>query len=574
MLRVGAVGDIIFESTLQRQAARKGSYAESWSDVADHLRAHDVMFGNHEGTASYVESVPNGGACTRDERGTLTCDLEFQDVDRGPQALEYAEGGQGVFYSGGPYLQFNYHPMLATDLAASGFDIVSTANNHCLDRGHLGLNQTLDGLDGAGIAHTGTRRAVDEPWFGTVERAGWTTAWVACTDSTNYQRNGRDVHAHLVANCFSPDYLALVSRLAADPTYHAVVAVVHWGAKVPAGAEFDEARAHGYDVGISRGVVYQRQPDCSMRHFARQLAEAGAAAVLGMHPHVLHGWERYQTSYGRETLLVHSLGNFVGHGGYEETAPPPAFVGRGYDSDVSRLFRRTSALLSFGLRWDPARNWAVVDSIGHVPLFRRLSDLGHLEPALAAENSTTYEIHVETPPVGSEEDAFVTGRFGPLRNYSMGSGTFDGTAWEVARTAAGGFDASNVTLHALSSAPVTSVDAELYPPTRHINEDGSRQGAVATEQCLKCEAVDDPFAAGCRWCQHKPFKYCTGPDSSKVLLGSALPWDECLALAAHSDCSDWVYAGGSFGKCTCMRKGEACNLARSVKGQAVYRRQC
>ena len=56
------------------------------------------------------------------------------------------------------YPMFNSPEHLATDLKELGFDIMSTANNHALDRGYSGIVSTLDYLDNAGIAHTGTSR--------------------------------------------------------------------------------------------------------------------------------------------------------------------------------------------------------------------------------------------------------------------------------------------------------------------------------------------------------------------------------------------------------------------------------
>lgn len=37
-----------------------------------------------------------------------------------------------------------------------GFNFVSTANNHCLDRGVDGIDETIDNLDHLGIEHSGT----------------------------------------------------------------------------------------------------------------------------------------------------------------------------------------------------------------------------------------------------------------------------------------------------------------------------------------------------------------------------------------------------------------------------------
>jgi hypothetical protein len=53
------------------------------------------------------------------------------------------------------------------------------------------------------------------------------------------------------------------------------------------------------------------QPLASDRTWARQIIEAGAAAVVGAHPHVLQPWEKVTTPEGHEGLVIYSLGNFI-----------------------------------------------------------------------------------------------------------------------------------------------------------------------------------------------------------------------------------------------------------------------
>jgi poly-gamma-glutamate capsule biosynthesis protein CapA/YwtB (metallophosphatase superfamily) len=66
---------------------------------------------------------------------------------------------------GGPYRgypSFAVQPEIADALAGAGYDLCSTASNHSLDDGADGLVRTLDVLDAAGIAHTGTYRTQAE----------------------------------------------------------------------------------------------------------------------------------------------------------------------------------------------------------------------------------------------------------------------------------------------------------------------------------------------------------------------------------------------------------------------------
>lgn len=51
---------------------------------------------------------------------------------------------------------FNTPSEFADALKKSGVDFVSTANNHCLDRGIAGISATIDALDKIGLKHCGT----------------------------------------------------------------------------------------------------------------------------------------------------------------------------------------------------------------------------------------------------------------------------------------------------------------------------------------------------------------------------------------------------------------------------------
>ena len=84
------------------------------------------------------------------------------------------------------YPRFNYHPSLLPDLIASGIDVVSTANNHAMDREPPGVDATIAALEQAGLPHTGTRaRGQTGPWHALTRARGITVAWLACTESTN-----------------------------------------------------------------------------------------------------------------------------------------------------------------------------------------------------------------------------------------------------------------------------------------------------------------------------------------------------------------------------------------------------
>ena len=78
-----------------------------------------------------------------------------------------------------------------------------------------------------------------------------------------------------------------IGSRAADPDVDAVILVPHWGAE-----------DHHQVIGRQKAL-------------AHAALEAGAAAVIGSHPHVLQGWEKYETEAGEEGLIVYSTGNFI-----------------------------------------------------------------------------------------------------------------------------------------------------------------------------------------------------------------------------------------------------------------------
>lgn len=74
---------------------------------------------------------------------------------------------------------------------SAGFDFLTTANNHCLDRGIEGLNQTLNNIDKIGLSHTGTYSSEEQSReVSLVSVRGLKIAFIAATFGTNSEVNG------------------------------------------------------------------------------------------------------------------------------------------------------------------------------------------------------------------------------------------------------------------------------------------------------------------------------------------------------------------------------------------------
>jgi hypothetical protein len=183
---------------------------------------------------------------------------------------------------------FRSPPGFAAVIREAGIDAVSLANNHTLDFGVIGFEDTLDALDATGVARIGagrTRTEALEPHI--IERGGVKVALLAATQIVpgpswvaDDNRPGLATVGKQISDSRTQRLLEAVrtSRTRTD----LVVVVLHWG------IEGDSC------------------PSNIQRKLARELHGAGAAIVLGAHPHVLQPIEQ-----DGPNLTAFSLGNFI-----------------------------------------------------------------------------------------------------------------------------------------------------------------------------------------------------------------------------------------------------------------------
>jgi hypothetical protein len=132
-ITIAFAGDLLLHHELQEQAyASEHGAASLWPDLADLLAEPDLTYLNLEG--------PLAPGLDRDF-------VEVRDPGKKFDRINYSS-----------YPRFNYHPSIAADLVAAGIDVVSTANNHALDRGPLGVDRTITALRKAKLPFFGGRR--------------------------------------------------------------------------------------------------------------------------------------------------------------------------------------------------------------------------------------------------------------------------------------------------------------------------------------------------------------------------------------------------------------------------------
>lgn len=96
---------------------------------------------------------------------------------------------------------FNTPDEFALAAKEAGFDMFTTANNHCMDKGEIGLKRTIDVLDKYEIDHTGTFKTNNERRYLIKEINGIKYAFLSFTYGTNPNVNGYELNQsneHLV----------------------------------------------------------------------------------------------------------------------------------------------------------------------------------------------------------------------------------------------------------------------------------------------------------------------------------------------------------------------------------------
>jgi poly-gamma-glutamate synthesis protein (capsule biosynthesis protein) len=224
------------------------------------------------------------------QEGTYNFESIFQNVKVLLEKPDIVTANQESMLGGAEmglssYPTFNSPHQVADALVDNGIDIVSTANNHSLDKGEKGIDSEADYLNKIGLPQVGTFiNPSDQQKLRIIERNGIKLAFLSYT----YGTNGIPLPA-------GKSYLVnLVNRnKMAEEIHHArtqadiTVLSIHWGTE------------------------YQRLPNKDQKDLARYLVNEGADIIFGSHPHVLQPMEWMEANDGRKALVVYSLGNFI-----------------------------------------------------------------------------------------------------------------------------------------------------------------------------------------------------------------------------------------------------------------------
>ena len=176
--------------------------------------------------------------------------------------------------------QLRGDPSFAGALARTGFTVLNVANNHAAQHGITAFRETVDLLAEQGIRCCGVRGVgpwCSEPVVLPIPGSRRVGILGYCQRPRQY---GPEEPPY--AEGTSAEILSDVERLRNGGTVDAVVVSLHWGEE------------------------FVSQPSRAEVALAHAVIEAGAALIIGHHPHVLRPVERY-----RHGLIAYSLGNCI-----------------------------------------------------------------------------------------------------------------------------------------------------------------------------------------------------------------------------------------------------------------------
>ena len=288
-INMAFTGDIMCHNTIYKDAynSTNGSYDFSYifDDIKYHIQTADIAVGNLETT--------------------------FAGASKG--------------YSS--YPMFNTPENLAYTLKKVGFDVLSTANNHCYDSGYKGIESTIDFLDDADISHTGTYKSEEDQNTILIKNVkGIEIAFLSFTYGTNGIKVPSDKSYSV--NLIDKDLIKKQLNLAISQNPDLICVSMHWG------------------------VEYQTVPNAEQKELADFLFNNGADIIIGNHPHVLQNFEKREITLSdgttKDGFVVYSLGNLL--------------------ADQNKKYTRDSAILTLNITKDE-NDKIKINTVKYVPTY-------------------------------------------------------------------------------------------------------------------------------------------------------------------------------------------------------------
>lgn len=259
-------------------------------------------------------------------------------TDRVFSSSDFIIGNMETCFGAGHYgkkpLHYSTPDSFCDAVREAGFNVLGTANNHCLDEGVKGLKRTIDVIEKNGIAHTGTFRGEDnEKRYLIVEKNGLKIAFYSLTYSVNdcYEASSCEDASKYVnivgfkKRTFSANPILRFWQAYLKPEIKQKIRKRKYGTVIPKFVddlsvrtineswlgEIDrqilEAKKESdiLAVLLHSGGQFNTEPGSFSTFMVDHLCELGADIIAGHHPHTLQRMEQRGN-----TFIAYSLGGY------------------------------------------------------------------------------------------------------------------------------------------------------------------------------------------------------------------------------------------------------------------------
>ena len=313
VLAIALIASIIFTFTYVRSLVKDNSSQEIASSNENQPEEENnnlEVFGpeyqeNYKSNSSYDFIGPRNGNVTFNitALGDIICDKEQLDdgYDANSDSYNFSYLFEDVKYftqTGGLTIanldtSFNSsqrgYKEFADTMKNIGVDVMTTANEHSLDNGYEGLENTINTLNNADVSHLGTYTSQEEhDKVFTKYIKGIKIAFINYTYGSNKAVPGDKNYCVNIAN---KDLIASDIEKAKAESPDVIIACMHWGTE-------------------NQSSVNDEQKD-----FSDFLFQNGVDIVLGNHPHCVEPMEKRTVTLAdgtqKDCFVVYSLGSFV-----------------------------------------------------------------------------------------------------------------------------------------------------------------------------------------------------------------------------------------------------------------------
>lgn len=264
----------------------------------------------------------------------------FTDIKEYIESADIAVGNLETTFAGAnrkysSYPEFNTPEALAVDLREMGIDLLSTANNHSLDKGYGGIESTIQFLQQAGIDSVGTYTSPESQVKPLIKNVnGVNIAFLSFTYGTNGipVPEGKEYCINLIYD----EHIINQINLAKEEETDLICVFMHWG------------------------VEYKTTPTEEQERLADLLFDNGVDIILGGHPHVLEKMEKrtiiLEDGTTKDGFLIYSLGNFMSGQVKENT--------------------RSSIILNLEITKNGKNGNITIDRVSYIPIYMYKSSTG------------------------------------------------------------------------------------------------------------------------------------------------------------------------------------------------------